>query len=56
MLVVGARSRGQASSEIPVFKLIVEFLAMKESSEPVIEKNSHFIDFRKGIRFMIYSL
>ncbi len=56
VLVVGARSNGQASSEMPVSKFIKEFLAMKESLEPVIEKNSQPDDLRKGIRSIISSV
>ena len=46
VLVVGARSKGQASSDIPVSKLIIEFLAIKELLEPVIEKKSQPTDLR----------
>ena len=40
VLVVGAKSKGQASSEIPVSMFRHELLAMIESFDPVIEKNS----------------
>ena len=48
VLVVGARSNGQASSEIPVSILIWAFLAMKDSCEPVMEKYLQPKDLRKG--------
>ena len=41
---------------MPVSKFIKEFLAMKESLEPVIEKNSQPDDLRKGIRSIISSV
>ena len=46
VLVVGAKSKGQASSDLPVSKLIIAFLAMKELFEPVIEKKSQPTDLR----------
>ena len=40
VLVVGAKSRGQASCDIPVSIFIFELLAIVESLDPVIEKKS----------------
>ena len=46
VLVVGARSRGQASSDTPVSRLIIELSAMCEFLDPVIEKYSQPTDFK----------
>ena len=40
VLVVGAKSKGQASSDMPVSMFMFEFFAIIESLDPVIEKKS----------------
>ena len=46
VLVVGARSRGHASSDTPVSRLISALLAILEVLDPVIEKYSQPTDFK----------